>query len=136
MIVKEILTSRIPKVLTQLMTKRSVAKTSQYPRPEKKHYRLWAVPGDLVLEKEILAKQFTVKWHPGLNTGIDHNRWIYALCDGVMVITDEEYKPDWGHPLVKEIYMRDEKQRAPTHMHYIHVIPKRRVSEFKLIDVV
>lgn len=127
---------RIPKSLVQVTNCRYLAKTSQQPRPQGKHYRLWAVPGDSVLYKDILAKQFTMKWHPGLNAGIDHDRTIYALCDGIMVITEENFNPDWKHPLVKEVYTRDDKELAPLYKRYINVIPKRRISEFKLVDVV
>lgn len=121
----------------QLISKRGIAKTSQYPRPEPKHYRLWAVPGDLVYRKDILAKQYTMKWHPGLNVGIQENRWLYALRDGIMIITEEEFDPDWDHPLVNKVYVnKDGDKRAPIFARYIHVIPKKRVSEFKLIDEV
>lgn len=137
MLIKDLLLIRAPKALLEVVSRRNLARTSQKPRPEKKHFRLWAIPGDLVYEKEILAKQSIVKWHPGLNTGIDDRRSIYALRDGIMVITEEEYHPDWKHPLVREIYIgKSEEQRAPPFMRYIHVIPKKPISEFKLIDVV
>jgi hypothetical protein len=75
-------------------------------------------------------------WHPGLNAGIDEQRTIYALCDGIMVITEEKYNPDWDYPLVKEAYTNDNERIAPAYKRYIHVIPKKRISEFKLIDKV
>lgn len=133
MFTKELLVNRTQRLLAQVVSKRYLAPTSQYPRPEKKHYRLWSVPGDFVYRKEILARQFTMKWHPGLNAGIDSDRSIYALCDGIMIVTEEKYDPDWDHPLVNEIYANG---MAPPYKRYIHVIPKRRISEFKLIDVV
>lgn len=62
---------------------------------------------------------------------------LYALRDGIMIITEEEFDPDWKHPLVKKVYMnRDEEKRAPGIVRYIHVIPRKRVSEFKLVDLV
>jgi hypothetical protein len=73
-------------------------------------------------------------WHPGLNAGIDDERTIYALCDGVMVITEEKYNPDWDFPLVKQAYIVGDEKLAPPYKRYIHVIPKRRISEFKLVD--
>lgn len=95
------------------------------------------MPGDLVKRKEILAKQYTMLWHPGLNAGIDENRTIYALCDGVMVVTEEEFKPDWTHPLVSKVYVKKEGEKeAPLCKRYINVIPKKRLSQFKLIDMV
>lgn len=116
------------------LSKRALSRTSQGPRPEKKHYRLWAVPGDLVQEKDILARQYTMKWHPGLNAGINESRTIYALREGVMIITEEPFEPDWNNPLVREMYMKEDQKLAPPFARYIHVIPKKRISEFKLID--
>lgn len=137
MILRDQLLNGYPRLLVQLLSKRSLAKTSQQPRPEPKHYRLWAVPGDFVRRKEVLAKQFTMKWHPGLHVGIQEDRMLYALRDGIMIITEEEFDPDWKHPLVKKVYMnRDEEKRAPGIVRYIHVIPRKRVSEFKLVDLV
>lgn len=75
-------------------------------------------------------------WHPGLNAGIDDQRTIYALCDGVMVITEEKYDPDWDYPLVKEAYTIGDRKVAPPFNRYIHVIPRKRISEFKLVDKV
>ena len=125
------------RLLIQSVTKRYLAPSSQKPKPELKHYRLWAVPGDLVLTKHILAKQHTMKWHPGLNVGIDHERTLYALRDGIMIITEEEFDPDWEHPLVEQVYMDKEGNKlAPPYKRYVHVIAKKRVPEFKLVDVV
>lgn len=75
-------------------------------------------------------------WHPGLNAGIDNDRTIYALSDGVMVITEEEYKPDWDYPQVRQMYMSNDEKLAPPYKRYIHIIPKKRISEFKLVDTV
>lgn len=137
MILREQLLSRCSKLLLQTSATRSIALASQRPRPEKKHYRLWAIPGDLVRTKDILVRQYTMRWHPGLNVGIQEDRWLYALRDGIMIITEEQFDPDWEHPLVKKVYTgRDEEQRAPGIMRYIHVIPRKRVSEFKLVDLV
>lgn len=133
---RDLLASKAPRVLLQAVSRRHLAPTSQKPRPEKKHYRLWSLPGEFVHYKEVLAKQYTMCWHPGLNVGIDQNRTIYALCDGIMTITEEQYNPDWDYPLVHEVYMDKESKLAPPYKRYIHVIPKKRVSEFKLIDVV
>lgn len=72
-------------------------------------------------------------WHPGLNAGIDSQRNIYALCDGIMIITEEKYNPDWNYELVKEVY---KEGREPPFKRYVHVIPKKSVSEFKLIDAI
>lgn len=124
------------RLLLQHIPTRHLTKTSQRVRPEPKHYRLWAIPGDLVRRKEVLAKQHTMLWHPGLNAGIDHDRAIYALCDGVMVITEEKFDPDWSHPLVSKVYMDGEDKRPAQYKRYINVIPKKRISEFKLIDEV
>lgn len=136
MITRELLLNRVPRLVLGSLNKRCLSKSSQQPRPEKKHYRLWAVPGDFVRMKEILAKQWTFKWHPGLNTGIDEDRAIYALCDGVMIITEEKFDPDWTHPIVKKVYMVGDEKRAPEYARYIHVIPKKRISEFKLVNLV
>lgn len=135
MIFKE-LTSRVPSIIVQSVSKRYLSRSSQRPRPQHKHYRLWAVPGDHVSRRDVLAKQWTMKWHPGLNVGIDADRVIYALCDGVMIITEEKYEPDYSHPVVKQAYMKEDEKMAPPYKRYINVIPKRNVSEFKLIDVV
>lgn len=95
------------------------------------------MPGDEVLYKDILARQYTMKWHPGLNAGIDEHRTIYALCDGIMIITEDKFDPDWSYPLVKEVYIKsDGRKLAPLYKRYVHVIPKKRIPEFKLIDVV
>lgn len=120
-----------------VITRNSAHLSSHRPAPEKKHYRLWSIPGMLVLKKDILAKQHLIYVHPGLNAGIDERRTIYALCDGIMIITEEEFDPDWDFPLVDTVYTtKDGDRQPPTHMRYIHVIPKRRVSEHKLVDVV
>lgn len=137
MIPNQILFLRLSRSFIQISCKRQLTKTSQKPRREGKHYRLWAMPGDEVIHKDILARQYTMKWHPGLNAGIDEHRNIYALCDGIMIVTEDKFDPDWTHPLVREVYMKsDERKLAPLYKRYIHVIPKKRVSEFKLIDVV
>lgn len=116
---------------------RSIAKVSQRPSPESKHYRLWSMPGDFVYRKEILAKQHLIRWHPGLNAGIDNDRNIYALCDGIMVVTEDKFDPDWSHPLVSHVYQNKNGSKvAPLFKRYINVIPKKRISEFKLIDLV
>lgn len=134
MIPRGILAVHTKNPIIQALSRRCLTRTSQGPRPEKKHYRLWAVPGDLVYEKDILVRQFTMKWHPGLNVGINQSPTIYALRDGVMIITEEPYNPDWDSPLVREVYMKGEEKRAPPYARYIHVIPKKRISEFKLVD--
>lgn len=137
MLLKDLLAGPTTRILLQTICKRGLAPASQRPRPEKKHYRLWSVPGEFVHVKDILAKQYTMSWHPGLNCGIDNHRTIYALCDGIMAITEEEYKPDWDYPLVKDIYMDKEQNKiAPPYKRYIHVIPKHKISEFKLVDAV
>lgn len=136
MIPRELLLPRLPKLLIQSVSKRYLAPSSQAPRPEGKHYRLWSIPGDLVHRKDILAKQYIMKWHPGLNAGIDGDRTIYALCDGVMIITEDKFDPNWDHPLVQKVYIDGEVKTAPLYKRYIHVIPKKRISEFKLVDVV
>lgn len=136
MIIREVLNRRLPQALLQYSCSRQLTRSSLAPRKEKKHYRLWALPGDHVLMKEVLVKQYTMKWHPGLNVGIDDERVLYALCDGIMVITEEKFDPDWSHPLVSKVYMEDEIERAPPHARYINVIPKKKVSEFKLVDMV
>lgn len=115
---------------------RFISRSSQLPKTAGKHYRLWSMPGDFVFRKEVLAKQHTMKWHPGLNAGIDDDRTIYSLCDGILIITEEKFDPDWTHPLVNHIYKKDELDLAPSYKRYLHVIPKRRISEFKLIDLV
>lgn len=115
-----------------VQSSRCLARTSQQPRPGPKDYRLWTVPGELVRRKEILAKQYTMYWHPGLNVGIDNDRIIYALCDGIVVFSEEQFDPDHDHPVVKEAYTNG----TPYFKRYINVIPRRRVSEFKLIDLV
>lgn len=122
--------------LLQATCKRYLSKNSQRPRPEGKNYRLWMMPGDYVLKKAILAQQYTMKWHPGLNVGIDKDRTLYALCDGVMVITEEKFDPDWRYHLTNEVYNSDGKQEYPDYMRYLSVIPNTRVPEFKLIDLV
>ena len=123
--------------LLQISSLRYLSKNSQRPRPESQHSRLWMLPGHLVLKKQILAKQYTLWWHPGLNTGIDHDRSIFALCDGIMVITEEKFKPDWNYHITDAIYApNDVQEPVPEYMRYIHVIPKPRVSEFKLTDLV
>lgn len=94
------------------------------------------MPGDHVRRKQILARQHTMLWHPGLNAGIDEMRNVYALCEGVMVITEDRFDPDWEHPIVKKAYMENNEKVAPQVCRYINVIPKRRVPEFKLIDLV
>lgn len=120
----------------QAISRRCLHPSSQKPKPEGKHYRLWMMPGDQVRRKTILARQYTPYWHPGLNVGIDLDRTIYSLCDGIMVITEEKFNPDWDYHVTKDMYEVDGDKRAPEHMRYIHVIPKPRVPEYRLIDLV
>lgn len=134
MFTRELLVNNAPRLLLQALYRRNLSPSSQRPHRERKHYRLWSLPGEMIYSKDILARQFTMYWHPGLNAGIDSERTIYALCDGIMVITEEKYNPDWDYPLVKEAYTVGEEKLAPPYKRYIHVIPKRRISEFKLID--
>lgn len=117
---------------------RGLTRSSQKPRPEGKHYRLWKVPGDNVRRKDLLAKQYTMHYHPGLNVGINHDRDLFALCDGVMTLTEEKFNPDWNFKLTESIYkdFQGEETNVPTYQVYLHVIPKKRISEFKLIDLV
>lgn len=138
MALNEILNLRLTSTFMQLTCKRQLANTSRQPRPQGKNYRLWAMPGDEVYQKDVLVRQYTMKWHPGLNSGIDEHRTIYALCDGIMIITEDKFDPDWTHPLVQKIYMKgeDNKKLAPLYKRYVHVIPRKRISEFKLIDIV
>lgn len=117
---------------------RFLTKTAQKPRPDGKHYRLWKMPGDHILRKDILAKQYHMVWHPGLNVGINNDRLLYALCDGIMVITEEKFNPDWNYKLTQTIYKDYDGNEIGVEpfKRYINVIPKRRISEFKLIDLV
>lgn len=128
---------RITSLILQNST-RSLTRSSQKPRPDGKHYRLWKVPGDSVYRKDTLAKQYTMYYHPGLNVGINEERELYALCDGVMVLTEEKFNPDWNYRLTSKIYktFEGEETNVPVFQRYLHVIPKKRVSEFKLIDLV
>lgn len=123
--------------LPATVSKRFLTRTAQRPSREKKHYRLWSMPGEFVYRKEVLAKQWNIKWHPGLNVGIDHDKTIYSLCDGVMIITEEKFEPDYSHPLVDWFYKdKAGNECAPLYKRYISVIPKKRISEFKLVDLV
>lgn len=127
-----------PRLLVQpTIASRNINKNSQRPVPEYKHYRLWSLPGMLVNVKDILAKQHTMYWHPGLNVGIDDRRSLFALRDGIMIITEEKFDPDWDFNMTDTIYTNNKGDRlVPTYMRYIHVLPKRPISEYKLIDVV
>lgn len=118
------------------ISSRMIARKTMAPKRAGKHYRLWAVPGDRVAERDVLAKQYTVKWHPGINAGIDEDRTIYSLVDGTMIITEERFNPDRTHPLVDQIYGPEEDNMTPLIKRYIHVIPDRRIPEFKLVDVI
>lgn len=137
MLATRLLSYRVPQLLTQTITiTRGLAKTSSYPKPAARHWRLWAIPGEFVYRKDILARQWTMRWHPGLNVGINNERAIYALCDGIMVLSEEEFDPDYSHPIVEDAYTSRERKIAPKYARYIHVIPKKPVSEFKLVDLV
>lgn len=136
MLPRRILIDEAPRLLLQKLCPRYLSKTSQKPRPGGKHHRLWAIPGDHVLVRDILARQWQMHWHPGLNAGIDENRSIYSLCEGIMVITEEKFDPDWSQPAVKDGYTQRDVKVAPKFARYIHVIPKKRISEFKLIDTI
>lgn len=58
---------------------------------------------------------------------------IYALTDGVVVITSEKFKPNLNNEIVKRFYSDIEGERM---VRYVHVIPKKAPNVFKLVGFV
>ncbi|RWS03139.1 39S ribosomal protein L27-like protein [Dinothrombium tinctorium] len=90
--------------------------------------------GSFVQERDIICSQTSLKYHPGLNTGIDpRENVLYATCDGTLIVTTEKFNPNKDHELVQKSYS---DLRGNLFKLYVHVIPPKDEVVFKLIDLV
>ncbi|RWS29324.1 50S ribosomal protein L27-like protein [Leptotrombidium deliense] len=87
-----------------------------------------------VMERDILAIQRRLDYHPGLNVGIDpRDLSLYSACDGTLLVTTEKFKPNKDHELVQKYYG---DLKGNLFKKYVHVIPKQNELNFKLVDIV
>lgn len=93
------------------------------------------MPGTSVNERDILATQHRLDYHPGLNTGIDpRDLSIFALRAGTLFVTTEKIEPDLNHPIGQKFYA--DRQGQVIYKKHINVVPKETGITFRLVDLV
>ncbi|XP_019373228.1 PREDICTED: 39S ribosomal protein L27, mitochondrial [Gavialis gangeticus] len=90
--------------------------------------------GDYVHAGNILATQRLIRWHPGAQVGMGHNKTLYALEDGIVRYTKEVYVPPPRSREVKEV-IRRLPRGAILYKTFINVIPTEEVGSFKLVTM-
>lgn len=92
-----------------------------------------------------------LQFHPGLNVckkvitfkrsndnsnefqvGMGKNGTLFALKEGRVVVTADQFNPNWDHTWVQRIYAGREDQTI--FKKYFNVIPFEQHNRFKLID--
>ncbi|XP_053212455.1 uncharacterized protein LOC128395980 [Panonychus citri] len=90
--------------------------------------------GSFVHERDVFYKQKGLKFHPGLNAALDpRDNAIYALRDGIIVISTERFIPDLTNETVQKHYVDYD---GPMMIRYAHVIPHEQPKLFKLTELV
>lgn len=64
--------------------------------------------------------------------GLGRNGTLFAIEAGKVVVTCEEFDPNWEHTWVKRIYSGREDQTI--FKKYYNVIPEPQHARFKLVD--
>jgi ribosomal protein L27 len=107
------------------------------PYRKGRYRQLKVAPGTEVRERDIVATQKGLRYHPGLNAGIDpRDNSIYALTNGTLVVTTEKFNPDFNNDLVIKYYNEFKDFKGNLLKRYIHIIPKETPQTFKLIGLV
>ncbi|XP_041972907.1 50S ribosomal protein L27 [Aricia agestis] len=97
--------------------------------------RGWKVQdGHYVNSGHMLATQRTPRFHPGLNVGFGCNGTLFAMESGKVVVTCEQFDPNWEHTWVQRHYGGREHQKI--YKKYFNVIPDPQHNRFKLVDEV
>ncbi|XP_077287474.1 mitochondrial ribosomal protein L27 [Arctopsyche grandis] len=96
-------------------------------------HRGWKVTeGQFVRQGKLLATQYTLRFHPGLNVGIGSNKTLFAIIPGKVLITCETVKPNMEHNWMKRSYAG--REGSIVYKKYFHVIPDPQHTQFKMID--
>ncbi|XP_031632214.1 uncharacterized protein LOC116346354 [Contarinia nasturtii] len=122
-------------ILNQVRGKKVKAKGSTRNRPinTRPKHRGWKVnDGAYVSENKILVLQRNLRYHPGLNVGFGKNGTLYALTEGRVVVTCEQFNPNWDHTWVQRIYASRESDTI--YKKYFNILPFEQHNRFKLID--
>lgn len=100
-----------------------------------KDRRLQVMPGSWVNERDILATQCKLDYHPGLNCGIDpRDLSIFAIRAGKVYVTTERIQPDLQNEICQRFY--GEREGQIIYKRHINVIPKETGTTFRLINLV
>lgn len=59
--------------------------------------------GTFVYKGEVLVKQYGLTYYPGENVGIQKNNTLYALRDGIVVVSCEKLNPFPDSPLYERV---------------------------------
>ncbi|XP_029456487.1 39S ribosomal protein L27, mitochondrial [Rhinatrema bivittatum] len=99
-----------------------------------KHYGTKKLDGDFVHAGNILATQRQIRWHPGTQVGMGHNKTLFALEDGIVRYTKEVYVPS-----PRSVETRNVICRLPVgavlYKTFINVIPAPQEGRFRLVDM-
>ncbi|XP_070596084.1 large ribosomal subunit protein bL27m [Erythrolamprus reginae] len=100
-----------------------------------KRYGFKKIDGQFVHAGNILATQRVIRWHPGAHVGMGHNKWLYALEDGIVRFTKEVYVPPACGQESREVICQLPKG-AVLYKTFINVVPTEDVGSFKLITMI
>ncbi|KAG8193529.1 hypothetical protein JTE90_003740 [Oedothorax gibbosus] len=102
----------------------------QRPRPP----GLKRPEGQFVRTGEMILKQFSLGFHPGLNVSIDKENTLFAMREGQVMMTVEKLNPKKDEWHVEKYYG---KLSAPVvYKRFFHVIPFPQAKKFKLVDLI
>ncbi|EEC00188.1 ribosomal protein L27, putative, partial [Ixodes scapularis] len=103
--------------------------------PQRGHrygWRKWS--GQRVHEGELLVKQRTLRFHPGLNVVFGYRHSLLAAVEGRVAVTFEKVNPCWDNPRVQSFY--EGRDVSSLHKKYYHVIPDPQENKFRLVSLV
>ena len=69
-------------------------------------------------------------WHISLQVGISKKNTLYALCDGVVVVSGEKLNPYPDSPLYERV-----KSGISIYKKFYHVYPVPVHAKFKLVSM-
>ena len=127
------LTAFLPQQPCRFASKKSQTNTRN--RPVKRHpkHRGWKVnDGHFVQKGRILATQFRLRWHPGLNVGLGLSGNLFALLPGRVAVTCERVNLNWAHTWVERAYSH--RTDPKFYKKYFNVIPEPQHQNFRLIS--
>ncbi|CAN8003352.1 unnamed protein product, partial [Ixodes hexagonus] len=104
-------------------------------KPQKgKHFGWRKKAGQRVHEGQLLVKQRTLRYHPGLNVVFGGRQSLIAAVEGRVAVTFEKVNPCWDNPRVKTFY--EGRDVSSLHKKYFHVIPDPQENKFRLISLI